>query len=264
MTRLTVRGLAREIPHLGGGGASAGIAGGDIYPTLPTITGALAGWSVHEAYATKRYQTLGGDLAASDGDVLGAVLPLTGAVNATQTTTAAKPLLRTGTNGINGHDAALFDGSDDFWNIPITSSSGPYTFYVVCSPTHVAGGQYLIDIEIGRLVITYTGFSTGTYSFFNSVSWINISPSAVGDQILSYVLGSGVGTIYKNGTNLGNGSYVDLAIGGGVKLGSNYTGSGQRLAGKVGEAHVYNAEHSPSERQEMEAYLSELWGISLA
>jgi hypothetical protein len=226
----------------------------------------VAGWSIHENYAANLFQdSAKTTLAASDGDVLGGVTPLTGAVDASQTTTAAKPLLKTDANGINGHWAAQFDGTDDFWDVTgISAASGAKTAYFVIKPDNATGtNQYLVDFELGRLIWAHLITSDGITGYFDG-GWKSPTSASNNTQILSFVLSSGDGTVYRNGNNVGSSTYSDVALGGGAAIGRRFDGASFGYAGLLGEVHIYDAEHSTSERQQMEAYLSELWGISLA
>jgi hypothetical protein len=236
-------------------------------PVLPVLSGQVAGWSIHENYHENLFQdNAKTTLAANDGDVIGGVTPLTGAVDASQTTTAAKPLLKTSDNGINGHWAAQFDGSDDFWAVTGISSpiAGPVTAYFVIEPDSATGTfEFLFDSQAGRLIFTHLASTNGQVGFFDSV-WKNVGAATNVIQILSFVHGSGTGTVYRNGSFLGSDTYTSKAIGGICAIGNDGASPSEAYTGLIGEVHIYDAEHSTSERQQMEAYLSSLWGISLA
>jgi hypothetical protein len=229
-------------------------------PVLPVLSGQAAGWSIHENYAANLFQdSAKTTLAASDGDVLGGITPLTGAVDASQTTTAAKPLLKTA-NGINGHWAAQFDGTDDFWNVTgISAASGAKTAYFVTKPIFTGTNAYWLDILSGRLI--FWNSDTNITYFDGTIH--SIGMSTTNSQIIGFVLGSGIGTVFRNGSSIGSDTYTNRAIGGTSRIGMSAVSSGF-FEGLIGEVHIYNAEHSTSERQQMEAYLSSLWGISLA
>ena len=78
--------------------------------------------------------SVGGTPAASDGDVVGAWEDFSGNSNhATQATTSLKPLLRKAS--LNGYDAVLLDGADDY--LVLTSALSPtnVTVLAVTKPT---------------------------------------------------------------------------------------------------------------------------------
>lgn len=242
-------------------------AGSSAIP-LPSLTSPVAAWSVHEDDIANVYQDSAKTTpVASDGDVIGAVVQLAGfgAVDATQTTTANKPLLRTLANGINNHNAALFDGSNDFWNITgVTAASGAKTVYVVTKPTSaVATLQYFFDAQTGRFILAHLT-NTSKLAYNDGSGFVVNATPTTNNQILSFVLGSGTGTIYRDGASLGSAAYVNQALGGASAIGSVNNGISAFFAGLIGAIYIYNAEHSTAERESMEAHLASKWGITLA
>lgn len=233
-------------------------------PTLPSLTGEVAVWCLHENYAANLFTDSAKTTpATSDGDALGGVAPLAGAVDASAATTA-RPTLRQGVNGINGHWAAEFNGTANVWNITgITASSGSQTFYFVMNTDLPTTNTHLFDTQTGRLIVLATN-ATNQAAWFDG-SYHGIAAASSTDQILTVVLTSGGnGEIFRNGTSLGTAAYTDKAIGGGVALGGNYLRTAQFYSGLLSFAGVYSAAHDATARGEMHSYLSELYGITVA
>jgi hypothetical protein len=90
-------------------------------------------------------------VAGSDGDAIGTFTATVGS-DATQATAGKKPLLKKASNGINGHNVLLFDGSNDTMvtgNIAVTSA---FTMFVIWSKVTNSGTNgRIIELDINGL-----------------------------------------------------------------------------------------------------------------
>lgn len=229
------------------------------------LTSPVAAVDFHESGSSLFQDSAGTTPATANNDPIGRAAQISGfsATPAIQATTAAKPTLKTGANGINNHNAASFDGGDNLDWTGISAASGAKTIYVVANPNTVATSQqFFFDAETGRFLIAHLGATVGKVAWYDG-SYKEPGNATTGNQILCFALGGGTGTIYRNNVQIGTGLvYVDKAIGGGVRIGSSYLGSAQFYTGLYGAIYIYNALHSASERAAMHAYLSARWGIS--
>lgn len=255
------RGIGRRRRMIG-----AGIVGGGATPTptLPSLPDPIGVWIAHENYAANLFQEdTKSTLADQNGDVIGAVVPLEGATDASQSSLGPKPLLRT--NGINGHWAMEFDGLDDnLLATGLNALSGSKTAYFLYDPDGATGtAQHLMDIQSGRLIFSHLGTTPDTSAWGDGIGFRVEAAASANAQILSFVLnsGSGTGEMFRNGVSLGTDTYLNRAVNGGIAIGSNYVGSGAFLAGKIGAIGVYNTAHTPSEQAEMYDFLNQLYEV---
>jgi hypothetical protein len=204
------------------------------------------------------YQSAGGAAAVANGDPVGQWWDQSGNGNhAVQTIAGSKPLLRTGVNGIGGYPALEFDNIDDFLVPPFTSISGAYTLYVVINTNAGdATSGIVYDTEVGRLVFYARNVTDPT-----QVAWFDgthhlIAPVTTTDQILTWVLGAGTGTIYRDGTSLGSAAYTVKDISITQAIGSNYAQSGAFLGAKIAAFLFYDVAHDDTQRNNVLSYLT--------
>jgi len=225
----------------------------------------IAAIDFHEGGSTLNQASNGaGSAAVANNDPIGYAAQISGfsATPAIQATSAAKPTLKVGANGINDHNAASFDGGDNLVWTGITASSGAKTIYLVVDPTSAAGSvSYFLDSLVGRLLVAHFGSVANQVAYYDGM-WRDIANATANAQILTFALGSGTGTIYRNDVSIGSADYVNKAIGDETAIGSSYNGSGAYYNGLYGAIYLYNALHTADERTAMYAYLSSRWGIS--
>lgn len=208
------------------------------------------------------FQTDGGSAAEADGDPVGLWQDQSGnGDHATQGTAAARGTLKLAIQ--NGLPVVRLDGTDDFYSLTgLTAASGPHTFFAAINPGNLAGAgslKYLFDAATGRLILACATSADNKVGFFDG-AWDSIADGANGFQILSWVLGSGTGSVRRNGTSLGSAAYTNTAIGGAVGLGASNDGAGSRLACDIGEVLLYGS-LTAGQVAQVEAYLLARWGV---
>ena len=202
-------------------------------------------------------------LVSSDGDVIGAVADKSGDGNdATQATTAEKPLYKTGIQ--NGLSVGRFDGTDDWLDLAgMTVSAGSFTFFYVVNPANIGGtNKYFFDTETGRFILGHFTSGAGKTGW-NDDAWQDIADAIVGTQILTFHFNSGGnGEMYRDGVSLGSDTYTAKAVGDGVGIMSKFDGAVTFcLEADLMEVLVYDSALSIAHRQNVEAYLNNKWAV---
>lgn len=258
--RLGQSGLLQRRRQLGAGMVGGG---GGLLP-LPSLTSPVFAYDAQDAASLWQDSAHTTTPAEFNNDVVGAWRQVAGygSTWAVQTSgTPPKPLLKLGANGINGKPALSFGGTNYLNLTGITQASGVYTFYLVAQPASVGGTlHYYFDTATGRITLCHETAVAGQTGYFDGV-FVNAGAATTTAQLLTYTLGSGAGTVYRNGALVGSGAYTNRAIGGNVALGAINTGAGQFYTGLIGAIYC-QAAVVPAERALMEAYLIQRWGIS--
>lgn len=214
----------------------------------------------------------------ADGDPVASWTDLSGNGNhATQGTTAAKPLYKTGI--VNGRPAVLFDGVDDFLSLP----SGAYSVLSTSAKTVILAVKWVALGSDKRMLSTqnagFSGrfsmvtFSSTAYQFFyqNGTTASNLfqvsgnAPSSSVPQICSFVQGGTVVNGYVNNTAIaaagsdgGSEALINAA------LGANGAGSGAFGNLYILEALIYNRALSTAEASAVRRYLGARYGLAVA
>ena len=183
--------------------------------------------------------------------------------DATQATAGKKPLYKVGIQ--NGLPVVRADGTDDFMSLTgMTAPAGGFTLIAVLDPPATGETKYFLDSATPRHIFQALSSSGDKVGWYDGTHH-PIAAAQSGFQILSWVLTSGAnGEIFRNGSSLGTDPYTALAIGGSVGLFANPTGSASWLAADLGESLLYSTALSSGDRQQVEQYLSDKWGITLA
>jgi hypothetical protein len=205
-------------------------------------------------------------LVASDADPIGTWKDKSGnARHVTAPTDAARPTFKTGIQ--NGRSIARFDGTDDYLRITgLSAYSSPVSVSMVIIPTVPGSGsktifdgqgvnQHSLLISSG-LVWNVRTQNSGTNE--NVSSYVSTTP-----YIVTWILnGTGNSTFSRNGTSTSL-SQNHLVSSTGYTIGARADGS-VPAACDIGEVIVYHVQLSTSQRQQVERYLGNKWGISVA
>lgn len=217
--------------------------------------------------ASTRFQdSAGTTLATTDGHVLGRITDTSGnGVHATETTTANKPLLKLGANGINGIAAALFDGSNDMWtladNNALDFGTGDFWFVFV-SKTN--GNDRLYQKRAG-VVIKQLVINTGLNLSDGGTTVVASYTGNTNANILHFIRDAAATTlyIYRNGTLVASqtGANVDVtnAAPATIAQGSSFG----LMTGLIGQVLARGTKPSTALRQAVDAYLGAKWGITI-
>jgi hypothetical protein len=217
--------------------------------TLPQIA-SLA----HHYDATK--------ISGSDGDPIGSWTDQEGSDNLTENTSSKKPTLRT--NGINGKQILEFDGSDDMLTASFgTTITQPDQIFTVAKKRSSGSSSretiHETSTNPGRQLLDSDGDSTWRIFAGNNLD------SGTNDDTSAHVY-----------TTLYNGSNSVLRRDG-VQIASGNAGTEDLPSFRVGADHspahygdydiaeilIYDADLSDSDRDGVESYLGDKWGISV-
>lgn len=224
--------------------------------------------------------------AVADGDVVGAWDDESGNANhATQGTTANKPLLKLAIQ--NGKPVVRFDGTDDSLSLStglgmLRNVAGASLFAVYSSST--VTDEVAINISVGT---TAKAFRVGLFRNrtprdhvvgvrrLDADAIVNVGGGTLSVGVISIDVGiidysNGDIYFYKNG-NLLESNLTDLSAGNtsdtdslAIDIGNITANAGNDLNGDIGEILVYNVALSNSDRQSVESYLSDKYGITLS
>lgn len=213
----------------------------------------------------------------ADGDPVSTWSDLSGqGNNATQSTTAAKPLYKTAI--VNGRPVVRFDGVDDYLTVANTASFDMATPTIIVVGTASAGtGTFTGKItfaggvgdasrrklDVRRASSTTFSFQSGADAAFKAsgtLSW-------AGFNVMSVVArGTTDYTLAVNGTaadattpalDLTTYNTSALIIGAG-------TAGAEFLAGDIAEVLIYNRALSTAERKQVERYLGARYGVAIS
>jgi hypothetical protein len=223
--------------------------------------------------------TTGGSLVAADGAIARWEDKSGNARHATQGSSGARPLRKTGV--INGRDVARFDGSDDFLAVDSMSSffNGDDTPFSLIAVANTLGNATL-------KVLFSAGNNTGT-DYFN---WLGLDASEVTrasrravfpdeknasggsawttDHIITFASSGTTISAWLNGAAIITNADFNVAT-----LGSNINrvsvGALVRASvalpwiGDIAEILVFSSEIATANRENVESYLSQKWGITI-
>jgi len=198
------------------------------------------------------------EITGSDGDAIGTWTDQEGTDDLTQSTSSAKPTLRT--SEINGLQALEFDGSDDLMDVTFSSSiSEPYEIFIVFRLRNTSNSYTIYDGDdsFDNLHETISGKwrifqgsgvdggTTDTNTHISDVIW----RSGSSNDVLFLEGGST--------TAIGDAGNANSS---GLTVGARNDGS-QNAAMDVGQVLLYNTELSTSNRNDVGNAL-ERWGVT--
>lgn len=231
------------VTHAAGGGGPAGVAG-------------CVAW--YDASDAASITSSGGNVSQWN-DKTGNGYHLTQATGVQQPDTAARTW-----NGLNVLD---FDGSGDILaRLTTPTTALPATvFYVGLSDTHAAFTRPFDGGSTGNRPLLYVDASGATWTLAASTTGI---PRVVqpGAKVYSLVYNGASSAFYENGVqyggtlNTGSGAFAGLAVGGDTSVVNGSTS----YDGWLGEMLIYNSPLGTTDRQTIENYLLNKWGMTPA
>jgi hypothetical protein len=280
--------------------ARGGYIGFNRVPAAAALNSAASGvWSLREAEALKRAgtwptlapggvgsglqlwldasdaQTLydatsGGSLVAADGGVARWEDKSGNARHATQSTSANRPARKTAVQG--GKDVLRFDGTNDFFSLPSLTTTSSYDSFFVFRRT----SQGIHSIALGQ-----GGAASGNYSAWwfsdnvlyesstnNSLDFTTHgSASTLTGSFLIVTTRTATTSIAtrRNGSALAtvsSGTGVTNAAGGSWSAVGRGDGNNVTHNGDICEIIIYNSALSATDREAVEDYLIDKWGIT--
>lgn len=163
--------------------------------------------------------------------------------------------------GFNGLPTVDFDGFDDALVLSgFTNPASDYTLFFAYNPVDTSNSQSLLSIQAPFTFIhTRTMGNLTAYQYAGGNFQGNVAAQA-GDQILAYRLENAGGEIYRNGSIISTGTYVQKDITNNGRLGSESGGS-RFYGGGVSEVLIYNRFLTPTEMLAVNTYLIQKWQI---
>jgi hypothetical protein len=199
------------------------------------------------------------ELTLKDGESVSTWADSSGSEDATAVNA---PTFRT--SGINGNPSVKFvDSSNHYLNVDFSSSiSQPLEYFAVVDLSNNSFSQDYID---GFSQNVRTRFSYYSDSFElkagNAVQFGSSPPTT--PTIATSIFDGGSSELRLNGSGQGT---VDVGTNGldGLHIGTRIGGTNTSINGYLGEILVYDPAVSGYSRSDVESYLSNKWGISLA
>lgn len=214
----------------------------------------------------------------ADGDPVSTWSDLSGqGNNATQSTTAAKPLYKTGI--VAGRPAVLFDGVDDWLALTaavasVLTSDAKTVFAVVRWAALVNSARL---VNVSNVAVNSTRFSiaqnaTPLYQTFyttgaaqGNFTWTGAAPSTSNPQVLEVVQSGTSIAGLLNGTQANSGNDAGgEAPGAGPCLGSGTGGNNNFSNVYIMEFIVSSIAWSAGDRSKVRRYLGGRWGVTVS
>lgn len=208
--------------------------------------------------------------ALADGDPVGGWKDQSGAgKDVLQGTTANKPVLRLGANGIGNRAALSHDGSNDYVASAAFAAqlNQPNTIYVVFKPASNLSSAQLYDGIAGipaRSVSFIDGTTPNKYSFYAGTVVSEAGTTANTNAHVDCCIFNGASSVrYVDNTqkiagNVGTGFLT------GIQIGMNVTFTpASAYAGLIAELLIYNVAHDAATRQLIQNWLGAYYGIAM-
>jgi hypothetical protein len=177
-------------------------------------------------------------------------------------------------NSINGYQAIVLSSGPYFTGSTSVTGSTVTVFCVALTSKtlpNVSSDQRLVSLENG-VNVDY-GRTDGTIALFNQSSSSSIATWRVSGPVASSAISQNVsfqavskydgtnGYLWKNGTSGGSsassGTFAITKYG----IGNQANPSGEYWIGSIGEVLIYNVALSDTNRQLIESYLAQKWGL---
>lgn len=202
------------------------------------------------------------EISGSDGDSIGSWTDQEGSDDLTQGTNSDKPTLKTGQ--INGNQVLRFDGSSDYMQTTTAESySQPNNIFIAFEfQSHNTDGtnNYIFDGNASRESLSNDGSENWTIFAGSSVT----SSGGVDNNthIFSGLYNGSSSTGRIDGSQVLSGDAGSNALNG-VTVGT-YAGADSNFGNvDIGEVIIYDADLSDSDRDAVESYLADKWGVTL-
>lgn len=161
------------------------------------------------------------------------------------------------TNGINGHPAIRYTGSDQSLVLPnALSSQKPFTIFFVVKLADLATYRYLIDGSTGGISLRINQ-SSGHPNLDKAAT------AGIGEATTGIVANVGAVICCRYDGSGGWAFFIDAVPAGSgtndVTFTTTSIGMGQAMSGYIGEGIFYGEAVSPTDREGIEAYLRGEW-----
>ncbi len=188
----------------------------------------------------------------------------------TQDNTGKFPVYKTG--GPNAKPFVSFSGTQGLYTAALSSSAGSYSIFSVQRIPDTTTNHWLFDSQTGRFVAflwhtASSGWFDGGFKYVNNTS-ASLQPGSW--VIYEFRLDStgNSGTLYVNGTAVGNTVFASRNVGGTTAIGNAYdtaTGNGPDCsAGDVAEFALYAGVLSTADRNAVGGTLASKYGLTTA
>ena len=169
----------------------------------------------------------------------------------------------------NGLSSVYFNGSTNFYNTTFSLNLINHSFFIVVTETsggnagvlvfyNTSGGNY--DVYASN-ALEFASPEFGIEGSYGAQPYSNLTYGIYGDTSPS----GGTFNLYKNGTSVISKTGLVSATSTGINIGSRvYPGYyAYFMTGYVSEVIVYNTSLGTTQRQQVESYLAQKWGITL-
>ncbi len=182
--------------------------------------------------------------------------------DATQGTAAQRPIFTLANADFNDMPTVTFDGSDDNMILSMTQDAGNYQFFVVYKSTSTTNRQYLFDTQTGTLILPHRG-QNNERAYHDGTARGDQNTSAT-TQIVGWQLDNTGSSVFINGLETQSDlTYVQRAIGGNTRIGSNNAGGNRRFNGNIAEMIFFNKTLNTAQRKIIENYLGAKYGLAI-
>jgi hypothetical protein len=227
------------------------------------------------------------DLAGNDGDTVGSITTKGAAVvEFAQADDGRRPLLKTGANGINGHNTLLFDGSNDLLvaGSAFLNSQAGAVFIVFRTPAALQAGELLTANDLGSSSrrVFVRGAVAATNYYIGFVQDNNDTDDSLRGNVALETSRAYVGCWQSNGTaytmRLSQAPQTLVALGGAntgdwfgdvtgldnVVLGAIKDQTSERSfwKGEIARVLIYTSALTDEERSQVEDYLMTRYAVS--
>lgn len=200
--------------------------------------------------------------ATADGDEIGAWDDASSnADHATQGVAGLLPILKTGVNGVDGHNVVRFDGTND--QLTATGAEGgrkPFTFFALVKLNGTSQNGTVIGGPVGGIQVDVNASAGQVRLMHQSTALIGAKSTALADATATILCvsysGTGVWTWYTK-ANVANGTGTQnvTPTSGTLYLGAA-DGSSTFFKGDMGDVFMFDSVLGSSDRQSMLDYLT--------
>jgi len=198
-------------------------------------------WELPDSASTSGWQDMSGNIALWHMNETSG--PITDSSGNGNNGTATNGVIYNVSGKLN--TALSFDGTNDYIDTTgLTSTSKNYTFsFWVNSAVAVGQYKYLTDIQTGRLILAWGGYTSGQLAFYDG-AWKDFGTNTFNDGAwhnVIFVLSGTSASLYVDGLQFGSSlTYSPQDLGGSISLGSNYSGTNSFFSGKMDEVAIWN------------------------
>ena len=166
-------------------------------------------------------------------------------------------------NGQNGLQTLSFDGSADHLRSTTFSISQPFSVYAVAKSTGTSGNGYLFDGVTDNNQRSLLAFHYDSKIQIWAASWANTNLATPNGFVnISATFDSSNSRVVLNGNVVSGLNPSTRNLTNGITIGGNYLSSGDYFKGEMAEIIIFNKNHSDTEREDVEGYLAQKWGLT--